>query len=784
MKQHNYKSMLKFILGGAVLALICASVPTSGAYVTDVTQVQVNNSAQDAVSQINQILCVIANTNYSAVNTDGTPKFIGQGNILAQVDQSMCQTGGNPGQQSNGTNASGTTNYLNIIFNAPARASNNDPQTAKMWITGNVGGGNGEPMPVLIEATLSVSQTPSTTNPYGLFDFEFTGYPQGLPVTPANAAMKGYIHSELNSDGQQQLSFVQTQGGGQGGQSAKTQQLILLGNGIESGYGQVMMPDFGPGGQGQTQQLALSYNSGNLLQEVTTGGASTDKCFNRNDIESVVYQYGLYNNDGSPLVHENSAYPVIINGQQGFLNYYGLGLPNGQVITTSNDGESLTYIDSPGGTLKNGKLIVKSGKMSTLNTKTFTLGELTGMQLSVPEAGTMGSPTNKSDIIQWSKITQSFLMVGTQSCDQSGCATSAVTPITYGSADFAKIIQISGTGIDGSGGVGTVNFWLNGLGAGGNTQLQVATNCTMPPPPSGPNQQPQPGSCSNYATLTNESSLAIWDNSLVIPGATESKTTYYCVSQCPYLNDSGEWVSGQPGFDGSGVDHQYITYRFDPVAYTLTGTSGLANDESIAVTPQQGGQIMSGPLLTASQYNSILRNGFPDMAKLYDGTITSYLQWQSGSGFNQYVGVADSSGTALPLNAPLQLTYTNPVTGGNTFLQYSGVGNLQGVPGECVDQNESPVGQNQCGQPGYTWIPTYNITSGAQVSDVTGTNSYWVKQLFVSQIMKANGSCGSLQSNLTLAKALTLPTLSGFTPVDNGPMPNVTKPSIIDGVNQ
>jgi hypothetical protein len=491
MKQ--YKSLFKFVFGGVIVALICASAPTGGAYVNDVTQVQVNNSAQAAVAQVNQILCIISNTNYSALNADGTPKFIGHGNFLAQVDQSMCETGGNPGQQSNGTNATGITNYLNLIVNAPARASSTDPQTAKIWVTGNVGGNNGEQMPVLIEATLSVSQTPTTTNPYGLFDFEFTGYPQGLPVTPENAAMKGYIHSEINSQGQQQLSFVQTEG--QGSQ-AKLEQLILIGNGIESGYGQVIMPDNGPGGGEQMQQLVLSYNNGNLLQEVTTNGASTDKCFNRNSVTSLVYQYGVYNDDGTPLINNHSAYPITYKGQQGFLNYYGLGLPNGQSITTNNNGDALTYFDEPGAA-KNGTLIVKGGKMSTLSTKSFTLGQLTGMQLSVPSANSIGNPNNTSDIIQWNKTTQSFLKVGTQTCDQSGCTTSAVVPVAYGAADFAKIIQVSGTGVNGSGGVGTVNFWLNGLGAGGSTQLSVATNCTMPPP-SGPNQMPPQPTCSAW----------------------------------------------------------------------------------------------------------------------------------------------------------------------------------------------------------------------------------------------------------------------------------------------
>lgn len=209
------------------------------------------------------------------------------------------------------------------------------------------------------------------------------------------------------------------------------------------------------------------------------------------------------------------------------------------------------------------------------------------------------------------------------------------------------------------------------------------------------------------------------------PTTSGAAVTYYCINQCPYYNGT-MWVSGQPTFDqsggsdGHGGTFNYITYSFNPVDYTLTGTSGFASGQTITVNPAQTGQqLMSGPLLTLAQYNGVTNNGtsVPDMAMLFDGSVTSYVTWQSGSNsFNNYTSIADANGVPLPLSAPLQLVYTDPTTGGNIFLQYAGIGNLQGIPGTCVDSSGTPVSMNACSQPGNTWKPSYNIASGQQLT--------------------------------------------------------------------
>src|SRR5579863_3519325 len=152
-KQPKLKLISKICVGGGAIAIICAAAPTTGQYTTDVTQFQSNNIAQASVQQINMILCIIGQTNFS--------QFTNKGPQLAQVDQNMCQTSGNQGQQANGGSTVSAPNFMNIIFDSK-RADANSPQTVNIWISANIGSGNGSSNPMNINATLSVTQTPTT----------------------------------------------------------------------------------------------------------------------------------------------------------------------------------------------------------------------------------------------------------------------------------------------------------------------------------------------------------------------------------------------------------------------------------------------------------------------------------------------------------------------------------------------------------------------------------------------------------------------------------------------
>src|SRR6185437_6728826 len=565
-KQPKIKLLSKICIGGGAIALICAAAPTTGQYGSDVTQLQSNNIAQASVAQVNMILCILQNTNFS--------QFTNQGPHLAMVDQNMCQTSGNQGQQANGASTVSAPNMMNVIFDT-TRADANSPQIAKIWITANIGGGGGGPSLVNINATLSVTQTPTTTSPYGQFDFEYAGYPLGnISGAPL---MQGYIRSQpLAANGVVQLSSFQTQ-------QNNTSQVALVGAGTTTGYGLVNMPNqSGPG----ILNLAMTYNANGLLVAPT---GSANVCYNRNNLSSQVYQYGVYDSTGARLSHSNSGYPFTYNGMQGFLNYYGPSLP-GNVVP--NNGDPLTYTDQNGVAGNPGTFLVTGGKMSQYVPQTLTLAQMSGVPINAPGAFSGGANTNAT--IVWDSTAQSFSQTGTQTCNQNGCATTNQTPTPYGQTQFQNTVQVSGTG------TGTVNLWINGVGSAGNTQLALFSGCTFSG--GGGGGTPPTPTCSTYNAPSNTTNMLVWNNSLLAPSA-GAVTTYYCIQNCPYLSN-GQWASANPAFDPTipQGSPRYITYSFDPANYVLTGTSGVANN-TVITSSNMTQMVMTGPLLTLAQYN-------------------------------------------------------------------------------------------------------------------------------------------------------------------------------------
>ena len=117
----------------------------------------------------------------------------------------------------------------------------------------------------------------------------------------------------------------------------------------------------------------------------------------------------------------------------------------------------------------------------------------------------------------------------------------------------------------------------------------------------------------------------------------------------------------------------------------------------------------------------------------------------------------------------------------STFnLEYSGFGNLQGIPGHCIDWDTGE--EVNCG-PETRWIPKFSIEEGSEVTAVSdGTTKYYVKPLEAERRMKVvdEGACSALTTT-----TYDLPDISewqspaiGTEPVVSGP------PAVIGGVLQ
>ena len=138
----------------------------------------------------------------------------------------------------------------------------------------------------------------------------------------------------------------------------------------------------------------------------------------------------------------------------------------------------------------------------------------------------------------------------------------------------------------------------------------------------------------------------------------------------------------------------------------------------------------------------------------------------------------------------IRVTDIAKYAGSTLQLQSSGFGELQGIPGACIDPDTNlPVAN--CDQQ-KRWVPAFDIRDGATATASDGT-SYSIKYLErETRLLKVTGaedvSCKA-ELALTSATALTLPGAEAFDinpATRNGTEPALTssKPAVIQGVMQ
>jgi len=130
----------------------------------------------------------------------------------------------------------------------------------------------------------------------------------------------------------------------------------------------------------------------------------------------------------------------------------------------------------------------------------------------------------------------------------------------------------------------------------------------------------------------------------------------------------------------------------------------------------------------------------------------------------------------------------SPLDGATFMLDYSGFGNLNGIPGKCVDMDSGLEAQCQ-NDPKIRYVPAFVIpaaTAGV-LTEVTadttgGTATYYVKPLELEQRMKKDDAgCTGLTTT-----SYTLPDINtDWTDPALGSEPTVTTaPAVIGGVVQ
>ena len=743
-------------IGIAAIGLATSDLPTNSDYFNDKQTVYTEERSAEAFDIVNEILCMMAQTKYDAMLNKGAYK--------AQVDTNKCSKNSDDassaGQSSQNQSSGSTAPSYELWTVDSSRADGNSPHIVKVWIHGEAS--EHEPAE-LIFAKLTITESASSTNPYGIFIMNFQGHPVINGVTNTSITLfKGYLKAEKDAaTGKVLLKFAM-----EGGFSDSTNTVVFNEKSVldratdgSTGSGTTFVSDTF-GSQSKSAQFDIAFNASNFRRK-NANNTSDDQCYSRTTFDETAWRYGLYDATGS-RVNINAGFPIKKDSAYGWIGYYGLWFPESVTISNGDTVYKVTY-SANGETATPYTVVKKGGKLKKHTKHTTTLSEIK----NIPMDGWMeqSGQTMLNFRVKWDATAQQFKKF--QKLNQT---TWMWENITEAAIDLSTLS------------FGELNFWSQAIGG----QVRVKLNCTSWDSNAGKPVCEAP---------TNSTQVVYFTENVIYPGDSVP-STLRCYDNCPKAASSS-------GIDGNDP---YYTSDYSPTAsghnftFAATASDMILKDGgnplvlSSSSNSYQWG-VMSGPLfeptsanlaLLACDWNSNQTCGWKAW-----GALNEYFTWETGpNNWNQFTSLTDSNGTALTFDAPLQVVYTHSQTdqtksdykfnGAKFFMEYSGFGNLWGIPGKCINQDTGA--DTSCG-PGTRWIAEFSIADGAELTNSSNSaTKYLVKALEKEQRMKnvAASSC----SSLTLT-SYTLPSMSDWTNPSIGSEPTVTNaPAVIGGVLQ
>ncbi|MEY8875421.1 MAG: hypothetical protein AB9M60_02835 [Leptothrix sp. (in: b-proteobacteria)] len=747
------------VLSATPAHAVPATPPTSGAYVTDPTQSHVEDATSQGLRLPNTVLCYVGATGVNQT------EVVNQGNYLALVDQNKCENGGggSGSGSSSSSGASSAPSYIRAAVNS-SRVDDASPLLGKVWFEqDSMGGGQGGGGPGTIYAHLSATAAPTPATPYGTFHTDFCGVFQG---SSSCDAMHGYAQGDGAS-----VTAYQTGGG-------DDISMVLTGT-TAAGQGRVQF--------GQTADWTFAYD-GSFFRR---SDGSSDQCFDRSfaNADKTAWRYGVYDSTGA-RVERNGGFPIKSSGGvYGYVGYWGLWL---QGNATLSDGATVTRFSygNQGASSGDYTLVKKDGRLKKQEMHTSTLDAIKNVPFlfwvnsTFQDSANNSHPQGSNLEVKWDG--SAFVITGV---GQNGQTTPVAGSPTIPPSVLATIWNING--------------WSQALG--GSVTI-VNRNGT-----------------GGYVALGSASVVTYRTETVVTPGSTDWPTTLHCVSDCPVggtalvngLNNtqdaSSAFATASIAQFGGSAQTANTRWNWQPVAVgsqvDYVASNGVLARGSDAVVwsspvapanPQYANSLQTGRLVDDAGLAMLAcdANGNSSGSGYYcpnrlDGVSVVYV-WETGpNSWSQFSGLKDSSGVMLQFDAPLALQYSVPQTGVSTtyanaslVLQYNGFGDLQGIPGKCV--NPDTNAEVTCDNNGNNrWVSAFTIPEGGTVSD--GTHTYFVKPLEEElRLKQVNGSNCAALTLPTIANA-AMPGESGFTNplTTNGTMPVLTgAPRVIQGAVQ
>lgn len=734
----NQMSVITVDGGGATGPVTSgASADTSGFaadanYFLDERHSHVYDSSLETVSTVNMILCDMAQTAYA--------QMVNFGPYLALVDEARCEAGGDSSSSGSSTGqSSGANSGAPSLWTIDStRASNSSPETVQIWLPSN---GPGD-MPVTINVKLTITESSSLTNPFGVFNLDFAGIPQGGSLS--SPAMFGNLHSLDVASGFMGFSFFQQQGNPsvaqQPGQHAEiVQSNVNMFADQTQGVAYIRRQyreNFGQGDSGlQIEEYKIAFDLTNVLRQKDSDAAV---CLSRTTYNSRTWRYNLYDATNGARVELNSGFGFRTQaGDFGWMGYYGMWVQpgvtvaNGDTVTRDTFGQATpqayTVLTAPGKLIRNTKQTLALSAIVGMNFNWYhdsdPMDGLPGQQFRVQYDG-----TNWIEVASWDDSSHTWIDLG--------------SPVVIDTAVegflgmYCESLGGPSTYVDGD---STITYYqrefVNGADAAfsGGTQIDIYGYFN----------------CLRGGITTSEANIG---DIFLPPSQDVSLPYHYVFSQADltlYYDVNGDGSSLVP--------------------------AGLASGETITSGPNMWG-MQSGSMLT--DYS-----GLTSPFEAWNQPV--FYTYETGpNSWNQYAALIDSNGVCVTFDPPIQFTYMhetlNDANNDATYdgmhyqLNYGGPGNLFGIPSAQVDTDGD-------GNPD-RFYPLFTIADGILMGP-TGTE-YVVRSMEQELTLALDpGNCGAL--DVGTVGDLPLPTAADYTAPDIGAPPVVTDPpAVIEGVVQ
>ncbi|MBI5785966.1 MAG: hypothetical protein HZA64_10950 [Rhodocyclales bacterium] len=781
MKTRYLAAAIPIAFAGAGTAF---AAPTGGAYLSDPQHEWVQDKLAENIGMPNMIMCFV-----SALRADA---MVNQGPYVALVDMEKCDSGKRGQDTSSSTNVGATTatNYTSVVVNS-VRVSNDDPMIAHAWFVPNDGGGT----PERIFARAVVSVSPSTTNPNGQFSVSFCGVAasQADPLSGSCSMFLGTMSANASV-----LTFSENGMGDFGGAPQPYTTRLTITKSSTGGSGRIAATGQGP----MPVDAGFVYDS----QHFKRGQANPGKCFSRDRAQAdySTWRYGVYMADGSRLDLAQPGFPIraTYGGQTywGGASFWGVFLPGG-VLDQVTQVTRVEPGSNAAGTVYD--LTKAGGKLYRMTKVDGLMGDLKGQSVMVFLPGNVVAGDANGGLYELTWDGAQLVAVRRQNaCDQNGCTWTDLAKDANGNALAPTYVTASGLRA-------SAPFMkaLQGYSqsAGGEVRIEV----------------PASGELADATPVTTRS------RAVVVPGS--AMPNLVCTGRCPkgalsagdftgntvfqditYLDWSGNPTTRSSEFVFEPVQvASAISYAFASDGLLMSG--GNAVDASaLALNGNYQYGLQSGRLIDANSASfAAARCGRADINSPYEQSSTGdticpwlvdnvpeYYTYETGPNpWNRYVGLS-SGGVAVSFDPPMNFVLTvstmntteaagSPLIGSKVQLNYNGFGDLQGIPGTCVDTTTNqPVTCGTGSSNGQRWVPAFSIKDGTELvnDSVTYYAKYLEREMRFGKVPDA--ACATLDLTAPLATALP------GAPTDDpraamGTQPTVTAaPKVVHGVVQ